>query len=289
MKYDDAVAGKLCLAKHADGNWYRGYIKQKCFNNDTWDFEVFFLDYGDSCTVQLQHLRVLSKQFSERLPFQAIACSLNGLGSTSGADWTEQNVDYFLSLTRDQDKILHQLTVKCALKEAVKDEMTLGPRYMIDLVHQQKCGTVNLADLMMAHKLGGEPPKLVQDVELVEKVNDLDLSIDEEECEVSSQWLDLFRPDQTDPSAASGEKNEEQAETCAPLVDELYPKKSTSSCFPTTKWAQNEQDVTVTFLLGEVVHYEVRLSDNHLCFESNHNGKKYGNFRVFLIDPFLID
>lgn len=264
MKYDDVIAGKLCIAKHPNGNWYRSSIKDKFFSDDTWNFKVFFLDYGDYCNVQLPNLRILPKQFNERLPFQAIACCLKGLESVSPTDWTEENTDYFLSLTRDEGNILHLLTVNSVLKESAKDQVTLGPRYLVDLAHRQESGTAILVDFVIWHKLGGEAPQLVKEEELVEKVNPLDHSFDEDECEVSSRWgLEDFQLDQNDP------------DTSAPLVDKVYPKKSSSSCFPMTKWAQSTKDVTITFLVGEVMHYKVELTDTHLFFESNHNGKKY--------------
>lgn len=67
---------ELVLAKFTDGKWYRARIIDSYPEEDS--YRVFFVDYGNSWTVQLGNLRKWSAKFSY-LPFQAVCVHLYGV------------------------------------------------------------------------------------------------------------------------------------------------------------------------------------------------------------------
>ena len=67
------------MAKSIDDVWSRGCIKEAILTEGKLKYKIFFVDYGDYGTAYLEDLRVLSQIYIDRLPFQAIACSLQGI------------------------------------------------------------------------------------------------------------------------------------------------------------------------------------------------------------------
>ena len=63
------------LAMYTDGFWYRGRIVGISCNNE---FEVFYVDYGSTCTVRIDQLRHLHMEFT-KLPIQAKLSRLYGI------------------------------------------------------------------------------------------------------------------------------------------------------------------------------------------------------------------
>ena len=78
FKADSPLVGRLCVAKSVDDVWCRGCIKDTVLTDGKLSYKIFFVDYGDYGTAPLEDLRVLSQTYIDRLPFQAIACTLQG-------------------------------------------------------------------------------------------------------------------------------------------------------------------------------------------------------------------
>ncbi len=154
MTYEDTHLETLCIAESPSqpGTWCRAWIKKKIVEDGTWQFRVFFVDYGDYSTLPLNKLRTLPTNFINRLPFQAIACSLHGVGpKTASGSWTKEDIDFFVSLTRDTKGYMHELHAHAKFKEFI-NEVTKGPHYRISLINRQETEPQNLAEQMISQQ-----------------------------------------------------------------------------------------------------------------------------------------
>ncbi|NXS46450.1 TDRD6 protein, partial [Balaeniceps rex] len=83
--------GSLCLAKYADNHWYRGVIMKTKPNT-----EVFFVDFGNTETIEKDHLLPLPSDACDILflPMQAIKCSLSDISNVpkEATTWFKQAV-----------------------------------------------------------------------------------------------------------------------------------------------------------------------------------------------------
>ncbi|KFZ61777.1 Tudor domain-containing protein 6, partial [Podiceps cristatus] len=84
-------SGSLCLAKYTDNHWYRGVITKPKPKT-----EVFFVDFGNTETVEQDHLLPLPSDACDilLLPMQAIKCSLSDISNISkeATTWFKQAV-----------------------------------------------------------------------------------------------------------------------------------------------------------------------------------------------------
>uniref|UniRef100_A0A8C0BPR0 Tudor domain containing 6 n=1 Tax=Buteo japonicus TaxID=224669 RepID=A0A8C0BPR0_9AVES len=84
-------SGSLCLAKYTDNQWYRGVIMKTKPNT-----EVFFVDFGNTETIEKDHLLPLPSDACDilLLPMQAIKCSLSDISNVSkeATMWFKQAV-----------------------------------------------------------------------------------------------------------------------------------------------------------------------------------------------------
>lgn len=84
-------SGSLCLAKYADNHWYRGVIMKTKPNT-----EVFFVDFGNTETIEKDHLLPLPSDACDilLLPMQAIKCSLSDISDVpkEATTWFKQAV-----------------------------------------------------------------------------------------------------------------------------------------------------------------------------------------------------
>ncbi|XP_068252829.1 tudor domain-containing protein 6-like [Nyctibius grandis] len=84
-------SGSLCLAKYTDNHWYRGVITKTQPNT-----EVFFVDFGNTETIEKDHLLPLPSDACDilLLPMQAIKCSLSDLSNVpkEATTWFKQAV-----------------------------------------------------------------------------------------------------------------------------------------------------------------------------------------------------
>ncbi|XP_057371749.1 uncharacterized protein LOC130692635 [Daphnia carinata] len=129
------------------------------------------------------------------------------------------------------------------------------------------------------------------------KAQQLDDAEDDLKFDVSPGWIDLFPKSQESgdtKSNADSRRSDEASGESVPsseeqlvvqqivhgnqnlaLIDHTMPLKDSLSRFPTTKWAQSEQDVCVTFVVGHLSDYTIELSENHLSFVADVNGPRY--------------
>ncbi|XP_057379935.1 putative ATP-dependent RNA helicase TDRD12 isoform X2 [Daphnia carinata] len=318
LTYEEARVGIFCLAESPTerGSWCRCCIKKKIIGHDASEFRVFFVDYGDYTTVPIHALKTLPAKFISRLPFQAIACSLYGVGpKNDSGGWTEEDVDFFSSLTTGPDGFMHVWHVQTKFKETVPDEVTKGPHYHVTLINREESEPQNLAqqlidknyaislenneDFRAIVRHSAAIKKEAEEKELRDKMckSQLDDAEDDLKFDVSPGWIDLFPKSQesedTNSNADSRPSDEASGESVPAseeklvvqqivhgnqnlaLIDHTMPLKDSLSRFPTTKWAQSEQDVCVTFVVGHLSDYTIELSENHLSFVADVNGSRY--------------
>ncbi len=68
--------GSFCLAHYPkDGRWYRATVTSIIGSDAT----VYYVDYGNSCNVNVNDLREILPAVAE-IPPQAVKCSLYGIG-----------------------------------------------------------------------------------------------------------------------------------------------------------------------------------------------------------------
>jgi len=153
MTYEEAHPGMVCLVEIADGGWIRGCIQKRAATKEAWTYRVFLVDYGDCETVSLDKLRTLPSEFLNRLPFQAIACSLDGV-KPSHQEWTSEAVDFFVSMTRDDQDVLRELSAKPTMKHSAADELTKGPHYLITLTQADGDTPLDLSEEIVSNQHG---------------------------------------------------------------------------------------------------------------------------------------
>nr|XP_033780628.1 tudor and KH domain-containing protein isoform X2 [Geotrypetes seraphini] len=77
-----------------DRLWYRAKVLGILDNGN---LDLYYVDFGDNGEASLEELRVLRSDFLS-LPFQAIECSLSGIGP-AGEQWSEEALNEFDQLT----------------------------------------------------------------------------------------------------------------------------------------------------------------------------------------------
>jgi hypothetical protein len=276
MTYEDAQVGTFCLVESPSesGTWCRCCIKKKIIENDAWKFQVFFVDYGDYTTVPVNALKTLSNQFISRLPFQAIACSLYGIGpKNDSGGWTEEDICFFTSLTRSFDGFMHVWHAQTKFKETVVDEVTNGPHYHVTLLNREEMEIPSLAQQMISknyaisleneedfraivHSSAASMKSIEEKDSRDEACKSLQQLEDEEELkfDVSPGWIELFPkcqeneiqsfPNSSETISTSKkmpvlQQTVDRDQNLA-LIDHTLPMKEISSRFPITKWAQSD-------------------------------------------------
>lgn len=312
ITYESALEGTLCLAVSPEeqGMWCRCRIIEKIPAGDEWEFRVFYVDYGDYSIVPLSSLRKLPVQFITRLPFQAIACSLDDVfPKTENSQWTEQANESFKALTRDPDGYLSRLHVQVKLKEKNPDEVTNGPHYLVSLNNPEKSELNDLADSLISQdvavRLPGEAPaaapavasaesktavdtqeptlsqptlltsKLIEDDDLK-----FDVSADCMELVVKSLQTNTTPQSEINTDTRSVRSNEEISPSTPTnkqltLIDYALPLKDKKSLFPTTKWSQNNQEILLTFFVKPAESYHLEFKENHISFTMDVEKTRY--------------
>ncbi|KAI4872808.1 hypothetical protein NFI96_016135 [Prochilodus magdalenae] len=88
------VVGEPCCALFSgDGRWYRGMVQSMEGEGKA---RVCFVDYGNSCQVEVAHLKAINPRLLKH-PFQAIRCCLAGI-EPIGGQWNEAAVQRFQAL-----------------------------------------------------------------------------------------------------------------------------------------------------------------------------------------------
>lgn len=308
MTYENALEGTLCLAVSPEeqGMWCRCRIIEKIPVNNEWEFRVFYVDYGDYSVVPLSNLKKLPTQFITRLPFQAIACSLDGVfPKTGNGQWTEEANRSFKALTRDSDGYLSRLQVQVKLKEKNPDEVTNGPHYLVSLNNPEKSELKDLADSLISQdvavKLAVETPaeapaeskiavntqeptlskptlltsKLIEDDDLK-----FDVSADCMELVIKSLQTSTKPQSEIDTGTRSIRTNEQfsppsRTNKKLTLIDYALPLKDSKSLFPTTKWSQNDKEIFLTFFVKPAESYNLEFKENHISFTMDVEKTRY--------------
>ena len=304
LTYEGASEGSFCLAESPAGQglWCRCQIKKKIAEDGGWIFQIFYLDYGDYATFPLSKLRNLPDQFVARLPFQAIACSLDGVCPRSAdGKWTEEEIDNFVALTTDDDGCMDCLHVEVKRKGNDLDQVTNGPHYYVTLTNRQKSGPKDLASALITQNVAKPVnecdrtiPNSVEPSKPIEKqvqTTQFDIIEDEMKFDVSADCMELViqslatKPQSAYQSAtptASASATPTRPEKSLNLIDYAMPHKEEKSLFPTTKWSQNSEDVYLTFFLKSVGKYSLEFSENHLSFATTVGKSKYDYLNVFI-------
>jgi tudor domain-containing protein 2 len=85
-----------------DEHWYRARVisvEDKPYSVDESKVGIFYLDYGDEALIKRKQICCLKDDLLRRLPFQAIECSLSGVGPKYQIDWSEDAINSFKELT----------------------------------------------------------------------------------------------------------------------------------------------------------------------------------------------
>ncbi|XP_041939547.1 tudor domain-containing protein 1 isoform X5 [Alosa sapidissima] len=91
------VVGEPCCALFSDGSWYRAMVQSVGADGKV---QVYFVDYGNSCTVEATHLRTMEQRLLT-LPFLAIRCWLAGVEPVGG-QWAQAAIQRMQELCAGQ-------------------------------------------------------------------------------------------------------------------------------------------------------------------------------------------
>ncbi|XP_063186684.1 tudor domain-containing protein 6 [Chroicocephalus ridibundus] len=122
--------GRLCLAKYTDNHWYRGVVMKTKPNT-----EVFFVDFGNTETIEKDHLLPLPRDACDvlLLPMQAIKCSLSDISNVpkEATTWfkeavLERQLKAIVVARESDGKLLIELfDGKTQINAKLKEELSL--------------------------------------------------------------------------------------------------------------------------------------------------------------------
>ena len=268
----DIQPGQLCLARCNIDNWCRARVREVVPAEESMLYEIFYVDYGVTARARSGDLKVANPWMIERMPFQAVACSLAGIIPFEEC-WNEEAIDLFKEIVQvDEMTDPMVLTARIVLKDPQPDPVTLGPLYSIRLIHETTKADVAECLIQQEFGLKVDIPS-VPDEPLVQA--NKPVVLDENQFDVSTEFVECFRKRQPPEEKHSGDLQVSEPKPFIPPVsDEDAPVKSTDSRFPTTKWSQNDQQVIITFHLPNVDEYQLELEQQKLNFLANINGNR---------------
>ena len=91
----------MICAQHNAAGWYRCEIKgiKKLSDEDyDYEFDIYYVDFGDSAYIKSFEARMLLERFNE-LPCYGIQCTLNGVEPIEDDFWSNEAVDFFEDVT----------------------------------------------------------------------------------------------------------------------------------------------------------------------------------------------
>ena len=97
----DLKIGDMICAQHNAAGWYRCEIKgiKKLSDEDyDYEFDIYYVDFGDSAYIKSFEARMLLERFNE-LPCYGIQCTLNGVEPIEDDFWSNEAVDFFEDVT----------------------------------------------------------------------------------------------------------------------------------------------------------------------------------------------
>ena len=96
VSLDEVYIGQMVAAQYTDSFWYRGKIT--AFHSGR--IEIFYLDYGSTCIVNLDQVSHLHVQFT-KLPIQAMRSRLYGVAPTwDNMVWSVEDCQQFFDLVK---------------------------------------------------------------------------------------------------------------------------------------------------------------------------------------------
>ncbi|XP_076855400.1 tudor domain-containing protein 1 [Brachyhypopomus gauderio] len=129
--FSPAVGEPCCALYSGDGNWYRAMVQSV---EGTGKARVCFVDYGNSCEVEVTALRAIHPSML-KLPFQAIRCWLAGVEPVGGR-WSKEAVRRFQAL--------------CVGKQLCGRVLSITEKgYGVEL----ECGNLSVAAVLISEQL----------------------------------------------------------------------------------------------------------------------------------------
>ncbi|XP_054932959.1 uncharacterized protein [Dermacentor andersoni] len=183
-KLKSVHVGALCIA-HCSNSWYRGEV-QKILSDE--EVVVFFHDYGDSETCSLNEL-LEPLSWMMLLPYQALLCSLAGIGPTS-QEWSPKAQCVLEDFGYDNNNFNRVLCLRVARKIAGDQPRTSS--YEVFLFDSCSSGRIGASDLLIMQKLAvpTELPQLNFDISLPhESAVRKDEALPQSESDDDDEWV----------------------------------------------------------------------------------------------------
>ncbi|CAH0382499.1 unnamed protein product [Bemisia tabaci] len=124
--------GDFCVANfkgEAPNRWFRAQIIDKPGNNMV---TVFYVDYGQEDTLDLDQVANIQQEFITRLPFQAVECVLAALQPTTNNEWDDAAACIIDEYMMDEEGVYKTMLVK-TIRIECKAQRTGGRRYRVAL------------------------------------------------------------------------------------------------------------------------------------------------------------
>ncbi|KAL1435402.1 hypothetical protein MTO96_000079 [Rhipicephalus appendiculatus] len=158
-KLKSVHAGVLCIARCSNNGWYRGEVQEIVSDEEV---VVSFHDYGDSETCSLNNL-LEPLPWMMLLPYQALLCSLAGIGPTS-EEWSPKAQCVLEDFGYDDNNFNRALCLRVARKRAGDRPGT--SHYEVFLFDSCSLGRISANDMLVKQGLAvpTELPKLDFDI-----------------------------------------------------------------------------------------------------------------------------
>lgn len=280
--------GALCITRCSNDGWYRGKV-QKIISDE--EVVVFFPDYGDSETCRLDEvLEPLS--WMMLLPYQAILCSLAGIGPTS-EEWSPKAQCVLEDFGYDSNNFNRILCLRVARK-MVGDQLGTSC-YEVFLFDSCSSNRICVSDVLVMQGLAipTEPPELNFDISVPhgssfqqDKVSQQSESDDDDDWATSDckerlgehvlNALNDVRnkvlspiPQHSEEKTASKKKTttvrrQDAVKAGLLLLDSHF--KTESSRQPTVSWWQDRNFVHMDVFVTDVTDYKLSLTAATLHF-----------------------
>ncbi|KAJ9589011.1 hypothetical protein L9F63_017706, partial [Diploptera punctata] len=209
--------GALCLGKFPeDGVWYRARVNEILEDKLV---SLFFVDHGDFASVSIDDIAPITNKLINKLPFQAIECSLFGVKPTDGDIWCEDAIDIFYDF---EDSFSYHVKV-CEVLE--QGRCTDGKKYQVLCVVTDTQQKIVLNDILVEKKLAvSDNMNLIREEVDIKPVD----SDDEIEIEEKSHVVKLsdvckeIKPSDLEPSIES--EDEEEYDVVMDSTDEFIKR-----------------------------------------------------------------
>ncbi|XP_075721228.1 uncharacterized protein LOC119160144 isoform X3 [Rhipicephalus microplus] len=197
-KLKSVHTGVLCIARCSNNGWYRGEVKE--ILNDE-EVVVSFHDYGDFETCCVNNL-LEPLPWMLLLPYQALSCSLAGIGPTSG-EWSPKAQSVLEDFGYDKD-FNRALCLRVAKKKA--GDWPGTSHYEVFLFDSCSSGRIGANDVLV--KQGLAVPTEVPEL-------DFDISVPHESFQKDEVVLESESDDENDSVISDSKKFQKEYELCS--------------------------------------------------------------------------